>query len=219
MPFKETGTADDATVIDRWDHGVGWMAHPGETMRRASHALEVDGDVWVVDPVDVPDLDDVLDPMGEVVGVVCLLDRHQRDVDAVAQRYDVPVYLPRYVDRAFEAPVEYLDDRLPGTDVRVIRSVRIPFWHEAALFDGETLVVADALGTADYFVVDPEVVGVHPMLRPIPPTALGELSPSRILTGHGTGVFENATPALRDAIDHSRGRWPRAWWKAVRSMG
>lgn len=218
MPLKEHGRADRLTAIDRWDGGVGWLAHPGETMQRASHALAVDGDVWIVDPVDAPGVDDLVTDLGEVAGVVVLLDRHQRDADALAQRFDVPVYHPPYVDREFEAPVERLGVRLPGTDYRVIHSVDVPLWQEAALFDGETLVVADAVGTVEYFTVGPEQIGVHPMLRPVPPMALRDLTPSRILTGHGEGVFDDAETELARAIDGARNRLPQAWLSALRSL-
>ncbi|UWG48094.1 Metallo-beta-lactamase superfamily enzyme [Halanaeroarchaeum sp. HSR-CO] len=218
MPFKATGDPGDLTVVDEWDEGVGWMPHPEETMQRASHAIVVDGDVWVIDPVDAPGVDDLLTGLGEVVGVVVLLDRHQRDADAFAQRFDVPVYLPPYIDREFDAPVERLGVRLPETTVRVLHTVDLPFWQEGALFDGETLIVADALGTVEYFVVRPERIGVHPMLRPVPPTTLRDLTPARILTGHGEGVFEDAECALARAIDGSRNRLPQAWLKSLRSL-
>jgi hypothetical protein len=52
MPIKETGDGTDLQEIDRWEHGVGWLAYPGEQMQRASHAIEVDGEVWIVDPVE-----------------------------------------------------------------------------------------------------------------------------------------------------------------------
>ncbi|MGM0399445.1 MAG: hypothetical protein ACQEQY_10705, partial [Halobacteriota archaeon] len=185
MPFKATGESDDLSVVDEWENGVGWLAHPEETMQRASHAIAVDGDVWIVDPVDAPGVDGLITDLGDVVGVVVLLDRHQRDADAFAQRFDVPVYLPPYIDREFDAPVERLGVRLPETTVRVLHTVDLPFWQEAALFDGETLIVADALGTVEYFVVGPERIGVHPMLRPVPPTTLRDLTPARVLTGHG----------------------------------
>lgn len=218
MPFKATGEAGDLTVVDEWDGGLGWIAHPEETMQRASHALVVDGDVWVVDPVDSAGLDDLLSDLGTVVGVVVLLDRHQRDADAVARRFDVPVYHPSYVDREFDAAVERLGVRLPDTEFRVIHSVDVPLWQEAALFDGETLVVADALGTVEYFTVGPERIGVHPMIRPIPPMALRDLAPSRILVGHGEGLFDDAESGLARAIDGARNRLPQAWLKAVRSL-
>ncbi len=59
MAMKGSGDAD-LTVIDEFTDGVGWIAYPDETMERASHALSVDGDVWVLDPVDADGVDDLL---------------------------------------------------------------------------------------------------------------------------------------------------------------
>ena len=48
-------------MIGRWDGGVGWIAHPEERGRRASHAIRgEDGDVGVFDPLDAPGVDDLL---------------------------------------------------------------------------------------------------------------------------------------------------------------
>jgi len=70
MPMKG-GDSDEYREIDRWDRGVGWIAHPGETMQRASHALVGDdGGLWVIDPVDAPDVDGLLSEFGDVAGVV-----------------------------------------------------------------------------------------------------------------------------------------------------
>ncbi|MFB6132370.1 MAG: hypothetical protein ABEJ44_03060 [Halanaeroarchaeum sp.] len=218
MPLKATDEPGEPRIVDQWDEGFGWMAHPEETMERTGHAVATDAGVWIVDPVDAPGIDELIDEVGSVVGVVVLLDRHQRDADEVARRYDVPVYLPGYVDREFDAPVERVGVRLPDTDVRIIHSVDLPFWQEGALYDGETLVVADALGTTGYFAVGREKIGVHPLLRPLPPTALRDLTPSRILSGHGAGVFEDAECELVGAIEGARRRWPRAWLNGLRSL-
>ncbi|MFB6133597.1 MAG: hypothetical protein ABEJ55_01235 [Halanaeroarchaeum sp.] len=218
MPFKSRSDATEYAVVDRWEGGLGWIAHPEETMQRTSHAIRAEDRVWLVDPVDVPDLNDVVADLGTVTGVVVLLDRHQRDAGAVARRFDVPVYLPPYVDREVDAPVERLGVRLPDTQFRIVHSVDLPFWQEASLFDGETLVVADALGTVEYFTTGPERVGVHPLLRPIPPVTFRDFTPARILTGHGTGVFEDAECALARAIDGARTRWPSAWLGALGSL-
>ena len=78
MGMKGSGTAD-LTPVDRFDGGVGWLAYPEETMQRASHAIESDGQLWVVDPVDADGVDDLIAEYGEVGGVVVLLDRHERD--------------------------------------------------------------------------------------------------------------------------------------------
>lgn len=224
MPLKQSGRATDVRAVDRFDGGVGWIAHPDEAMQRASHALAVpseDGDeddVWVVDPVDGDGVDDLLDDLGTVTGVVVLMDRHSRDATALADRHDVPIYVPSYVDPEIDAPTQPLGDTLPGTDFRVVRTVDWPIWDEAALYDGETLVVGDLVGTVDYFLAGGERVGVHPMLRISPPKALRQFTPERILTGHGEGVMSDGARALEAAVDGARRRAPKVWLKGVTSF-
>ncbi|WP_435066822.1 hypothetical protein [Haloplanus sp. C73] len=211
--------------IDRWDGGVGWIAYPDERMQRASHALATDDGVWVVDPVDAPGVDDLLDDLGEVAGVVLCLDRHKRDAAALATRHDVPVSLPRWmggVAPELDAPVERVGTELgnSGYEILRVRDGSLPPWQEAALYGpDDTLLVAEAVGTASFFRAGDERLGVHPMLRPVPPRdELGDLTPDRILVGHGEGIFEDATPALRDALDGARRRLPAAYAKMVREM-
>lgn len=214
----------DLQEAQRWDGGVSWLAHPDETMQRASHALAVDGAVWVVDPVDAPGLDDLLAEFGDVAGVVVGLDRHQRDAGAVATRHDVPVYVPEWmtgVAEAVDAPVEHFGPELADTGIRAItvRNSAVPPWQEVALYReaDETLVVPEALGTAPYYLVGDERLGVHPMLRLFPPKrTLGGFTPDRILTGHGAGVPADATTALRDALAGSRSRTPALYLKTMR---
>lgn len=210
-------------TIDRYDHGVGWIAHPGETMKRASHLLAVDDDVWVVDPVDVDGLDDLLAAFGTVRGVVLALDRHRRDCAAVANRHDVPVYIPAFFDGVaadLSAPVERIDDELASTAIECRPVTDNRFWQEAMLYDRErgTLLVPEAVGTASYFRTASERLGVHPMLRLKPPSALRGLEPDRILLGHGAGVHSDAPTALADALDGSLRRTPALVGKTVRSL-
>jgi len=236
--MKATGRAADFEQIDRFDDGVGWIAHPEEKMRRASHALRVpagkaateqasgeaassddgDGDVWVVDPVDADGVDELFEEYGDVAGVVVLMDRHSRDAAAVAERHDVPIHVPSFVDPGVDARTLPLTNELAGTGFEVIRVVNVPGWSEAALYDGETLVVGDALGTADYFTAGEERVGVHPMLRVKPPEDLMGLRPERVLVGHGEGVMFDATDALRYALDGARRRAPKAWLNGFKSV-
>ncbi|MFC7045586.1 hypothetical protein ACFQH6_09375 [Halobacteriaceae archaeon GCM10025711] len=216
MPFKERAPAAEYRVIDRWEDGVGWIAHPDETMQRASHAVAVDGDVWVFDPVDAPDLDDLLAELGDVKGVVVTMDRHSRDAAAVATRHHARVHLPSFVRVSVDAPVERVGAKLGDTDFRTVKVLNWPWWQEAAFFDGETLVVGDALGNASYFTAGDERLGVHPMLRLLPPAALRGLAPDRILVGHGTGVLEDATPALDAALRNARRGLPEAWLTGLR---
>jgi hypothetical protein len=220
--MKASGRADP-DVIDDFDGGVSWIAYPEEAMQRASHAL-VDGeDVWVVDPVDFDGLDELLDDHGTVRGVVLLLDRHMRDADEVARRHEVPVYVPDWMDGVesdLSAPVERLHRDLPDSEYGVHRVVDNALWQEAALYgeDSRTLVVAESVGTADFFLAGDERLGVHPARRLTPPNRLERLSPDRLLVGHGAGVFDGASEALADALDGSRRRAPWLYAKAAREF-
>lgn len=225
MPMKAEGEPD-LQEAQRWEGGVSWLAYPEEGMQRASHALAVDDAVWVVDPVDAPDLDDLLAAFGDVAGVVVGLDRHTRDAAAIATRHDVPVYLPDWmsgVEEDLDAPVERFGRELADTGIRAItvRDAALPPWQESALYresDG-TLIVPEALGTAPYYVVGDERLGVHPMLRLFPPRdAFGSLAPERILTGHGKGIAEDATDVLDDALEGARRRTPRLYLKTIRML-
>src|SRR5438270_11453359 len=106
-------------------------------MRRTSHALPVAGRVWLIDPVDDPELEERVRALGEPAGVLQLLDRHNRGCAAWSRRLGVPHL------RAWE-------DDVPFT-VLAVRDNR--WWKEVALFDpgSRTLVVADALGNVGYF--------------------------------------------------------------------
>lgn len=207
--------------IDRWDGGVGWLAHPDETLQRASHALAVDGEVWVVDPVDAPGLDDLLADLGEVAGVVLGLDRHKRDAAALATRHGVSVCLPRPladVADALDAPTTIVGDELADTGYRTHTLVDNRLWTEVALHHPEdgTLLVPEAVGTAPHYVVPGERLGVHPALRLRPPRrVLAGYQPERVLVGHGRGVHDDAAGALADALRAARRNAPRLYWKAL----
>lgn len=225
------GDEPDLHEIDRYDGGVGWIAYPDETMERASHAFAVANeetggdDVWVVDPVDAPGVDDLLDELGTVAGVVVGLDRHVRDSGEVAARHDVPVYVPEWMTGVAEeldpdVEVERFGSRLADTGFEAIeiRDSSLPPWQEVGLFDGETLIVPESLGNASYFRGDRERLGVHPMLRLTPPTgALSGLDPERVLVGHGVGVHERAAVALEDALSDSRSKAPGLYAKTLKS--
>ncbi len=210
--------------IDRFDGGVGWLAYPDERMERASHALVEDGGVWLVDPVKARGLDDLLSDLGTVRGVVVLLDRHLRDAAALAREYGVAVHRPSWmssVDDDLDAPVDDLEDTLDETGYGVHKLLdRPPVWREAYLYNEETgtLVVPEALGTSTYFRTGVERIGVHPMLRPFPPTDLLDLDVERVLVGHGEGVHDDATRAVRDAVRNSRRRTPALYLKTLREF-
>ncbi|QLG64100.1 hypothetical protein HUG12_17485 [Halorarum salinum] len=215
----------DLTAVDRFDGGVGWLAHPEESMRRASHALSVEGDVWVLDPVDAPGVDDLLaDLDGEVAGTVVCLDRHRRDAVAVATRHDVPVYVPDWmtgVAADLDAPVRRFGRELGGLEAFRVRDASFPPWQEVGLVDERsgTLYVPEAVGTSPYFLARGERLGVHPMLRLTPPRAtLGGRSPDRVLVGHGVGVHEGATGALETALRGARTNAPGLYLRTLRSL-
>ncbi|MFB6078500.1 MAG: hypothetical protein ABEJ80_05935 [Halarchaeum sp.] len=217
MPMRGDDT-DGYEEADRFDGGTTWLAHPDEAMQRASHVLATDAGVFLVDPVDAPGLDELVGEFGDVAGVVLLLDRHERDAATVARRHDVPVYRPSFISRDIDAPTESFRGTLPGTDYRLLRVLDAPGWHEGALFDGETLVVAEAVGTAGFFCAPDERLGVHPMLRLTPPSALRGLRPERVLVGHGRGVDDAAADALRYALEHSRRNAPGVFLRGLRSL-
>ena len=188
-----------ARFCDELPFGFGWIAATPGYMQRASHALVDEGRVWLVDPVDVEELDERIRAVGEPVGVIQLLNRHGRDCAALAERYGIPLH------------------RLPfsgviGSPFDVRRSVDLPRWREAALWwpARRTLIVADALGTASYFLASGEHLAVHPLLRLVPPRSLAGLEPEHVLCGHGEGVHGvEATAALVGALATSRRGIPR----------
>ena len=165
-------------------------------MRRASHAIGVDGRVWLVDVLDHPQLEEWIADLGEPAGVVQLLDRHNRDCRSVAERLGVPHHVvPR---------------RLPGTPFDLRPVVRFRWWREVALWwpERRLLLVADAIGTVPYFRAGAEPAGVHPFLRPWPPRSLRGLVPDHLLVGHGEGIHHHPA-ALEDALRTARRRIPR----------
>ncbi|WP_331233133.1 hypothetical protein [Natronorarus salvus] len=222
MTLKGNGRASESRTVNRFDGGASWIAFPDEEMQRASHALVTETGVFVVDPVDTTELDDLLAELGEVAGVVVLLDRHTRDAAAVARRHDVSVYLPselRGVAGELDAPIETFSGTLPGTDFQTVPVVDTPVWHEVALWNAseKTLVVPESVGTSEYFLAPDERLGVHPARRVLPPrSALGDLDPERVLVGHGEGVMSGGASALADALSGSRRRAPALYARTAR---
>ena len=228
MSMNGPGAAEEWREIDRFEGGVGWIAHPDERMQRASHALAVPGngdedDVWVVDPVDVPGLDSLLATLGTVRGVVLLLDRHSRDAAEIASRHDVSVWLPGFFDGVagdLDASVERFRHDLGDSGFAVHEVIDSRLWQEALLFDRNRgiLVVPEAVGTGEYFLVGEERLGVHPMLRLKPPSSLTRLDPDHVLVGHGEGVHDDAAAALDDAVRGAQARTPALVAKSVRGL-
>ena len=214
MPAKATAEPTDPAVVDQWDGGVGWIAHPEETMERASHALSTDEGVWLVDPLEAPGVADLLGDLGEVAGMILLSNYHLRDADIFAERYDVPVTLPASMtglEDRLDASVSRLEVGTAVGGYELFKVARSPWWQEYGLDDGETLVVGESVGTADYLRAGEEALGVMLLRRLTPPrAALAGRDPDRVLTGHGPGLHENAGEALEDTLSSARRRLPRA---------
>jgi hypothetical protein len=181
-------------IVDEIANATGWIEE--QPSARTSHALELEGRVWLFDVVDWPDLDARVRELGEPAGVVQLLDRHRRDCAAVAQRLGVPhLVVPR---------------QLPGTPFELRPVVRFRWWREVALWweERRLLLVADAIGTIPFFCAGEEPAGVHPFLRPWPPRSLRGLEPDHLLVGHGEGIHHHPA-ALESALRTARRRIPR----------
>ena len=192
-------------LVDEWEGGFGWSQD--EFMRRTSHALLVDGRVWLTDPVDDPELEERVRALGEPAGVLQLLDRHERGCAAWAARLAVPHL------RAWES--------LGGAPFEALRVRSSRWWREVALWEpnGRTLVCADALGTVGYFCAPGEAIGLHPLVRPLPPRQLGRVAPQRIVCGHGAGLHEDASAALQEALRTARRRLPAVVLRIVKRRG
>lgn len=180
---------------DRGEHGFGWLAE--EAMTRTSHALVASGKVWLVDPMDWSDAIERARALGEPAAVLQLLDRHERDCAALAERLAVPHLV---------AP-----DTVPESPFECVPIMRRRRWQERALWwpERKTLAVADVLGTNAFYTAGKAPVGVHLFLRLTPPRALGTYEPEHLLAGHGEGLHGLATAdAVRRALAESRRRLP-----------
>ncbi len=187
-----------------------WIADPGEAIQRASAAIVVDGEWLVVDPVDAPGLDEALHACGPVVGVATLLDRHQRDAGAIAERLGVPRLTPRTLGG-------------PGIVIAGIEErpvVSHSYWKEALLWlpDRKLLVCVETLGTGSFYLArQGDRLGLHPLSRLLRvQKAFAGLEPTAIAVGHGRPVVVAAGPALAAAVQHPVRDLPRGWLRAAR---
>lgn len=217
MEVKADGPGTDPEFYSH-EGGLSWIAHPTEGMQRASHALSTDAGVWLVDPVDTDGLDDRIAQVGDVTGVVVLLNRHERDSARIARRHDVSISRPPGITREFDAPVEEVTTGLAGSAYECLSVKDWPGWREVGLWDGDTLVVPESLGTNAFCRVGDEAVGLNPFARLAPPKHLRTHDPTRVLVGHGPPVLDDAGHAMRDALRHARSRLPRAWLGAIREL-
>ena len=196
----------DVSVNRELPFAITWTV-VDEPMERSSHALAADGRVWLIDPVtDEPALA-AAQELGEIAGVIQLLDRHDRDCAELASRYGVEhLRLPEAIDDAPFEPFEV---------------VSVPGWRELGLWwpEHSLLVVAEAVGTCAYFAIGDQPLGVHGFLRMLPPAGpLRRHAPERLLVGHGPPLHADATQALEQALDRSRRDAPRAAIEMVRSF-
>lgn len=194
----------DNAVLHEHQLGVTWTIE--ESMARSSHALNNAGDVWLIDPVDNDVAIERAQNLGEVVGVIQLLDRHRRDCASLADRFDVPLHVN--AETIGDSPFE------------VVPVVGARKWKETALWweEKRALIVSEAVGTGKMFTGGHDA-GVHLMLRLKPPRKrLGTYEPKHLLVGHGPPIHgAQATAALQGALERSRRNLPRALAGAFRN--
>ena len=171
---------------ERGPLGFSWISE--ERATRTSHALAVDGKMWVVDALDWPEAIERARRLGEPAGVIQLLDRHNRDCAALAERLEVPHVL--------------VPDEVAGSPFAFVRVKRSKRWQESALWwpAERTLLVAEALGTNRFFTGGNAPLGVHILLRLAPPRMLAGFEPEHLLVGHGEGL---SGPGTERAIDQA----------------
>lgn len=170
--------------------GLTWVAD--DALQRAAHALVDDGRVWLVDPFEDEAALARVASLGEVTGVLQLFVAHERDGQALADRFGAPF---------FSLPAD-----VPDASFDVV-SLDLLVWKERALWWPERrgLVVAESIGTAAHYAVGHGPAGVHMFRRALPPTQLKALAPEHLLVGHGPPVHgPDASTALHEALHRSR---------------
>lgn len=229
MVMYDRSTSDEARIVAESDRFVSWLAHPDERGKRASHALRTDEGVWLVDPLDAPNVDDAIDGLGDVAGIAVLSAYHARDAGVLARRYDVAVHVPEWMNRVEErvdGPVERYTDAPGGPDAgfRTYSCRPFPGWQEVFLYHepSRTLFSPDSLGTCEQNCIGEERLGLVTVRRLQPPDQLRGLEPDRVLVGHGEPVTADATAALETALDGGPRTFPKAFLKhgpeSVRSV-
>lgn len=213
MVMYDRSPSDTIRVVDWWDNGVGWLAHPDEEGDRVSHALVGNDGVWVFDPLDAPGVDDLLADLGEVVGIVVCSNTHSRDAAVFADRYGLPVHVPNWLESAqqkVDTPIIEFDRKLGESGFVFERVDPMPMWTEAVGYreSDRTLYVPDILLTTPSATVGDERLAVSLFFRPFPPrTSFEGFTPDRIIVGHGEGIFEGAEQALTQAFTTARPRF------------
>jgi hypothetical protein len=190
-------------TVDESELGLAWVLD--EPMQRACQALLADGKVWFVDPIEVDDIVDRGAALGEPTGVLQLLDRHNRDCAAVAERLGIP---------HLKVP-----DEVPGSPFEAIKALRVPGWKETALWwpEPRALVVAEIVGTHPITNAGTGAAGIHPMLRALPPKSVRGYDALHLFPGHGTPLHENAAAEIERAYSRSRRDIPNAVVSVIKS--
>lgn len=186
--------------IEVEEHPLGLTWVVAESMERAFHALVDDGRVWLVDPLDGPEIEDAV-ALGEPAGVLQLLDRHNRDCAEIAARLGVP---------HLKVP-----DAVPDSPFEAIAAVRLPGWKETALWwpARKALIVAEVLAANPMHTGGEQPVGIHLFLRAWPPGSLRGYQPEHLLLGHGKSVHgTTAADAVETAYARTRRDLPRVLW-------
>ena len=182
--------------VDEHPFGISWVID--EPAARASHALKVDGRVYIIDPVEHPAALERIEVLGPVAAVVQLLDRHNRDCAAIAEKLGV---------------AHLRDARaIPNTPLQAIRVV-----DTAALARGRAVVAAPrrprrARGARDLVDLDRGPRRRRPAPDPPPAAAEGaaRYRPAYLLTGHGPPVEgPDARDGVEWAYDRAREDIPR----------
>jgi hypothetical protein len=188
---------------------VAWLLGAADPAQRASSAIVVDAGTLVVDPVDGDGLDALLSGLPPVIGVVTLLDRHQRDAAVVAERMGAPRLTPVALGGSGVA--------VDGVEERSV--FERPRWREALLWlpDRRLLVSAETLGTASFDLArNGDLLGMHPFARLQPPRAAFDgLDPEVIAVGHGPPLDHDATESLRNVLRRARWQLPQSWLRMV----
>lgn len=205
-------------LIDRFDGGVGWLAHPDKAGRRASHAiLGEESDVWLFDPLDASGIDAEIRTLGNAAGIVVCSAYHARDAAAFSRRFDVPVFVPTWLDRIpaqlpGDVPIETVDDEIETSGFRVRKRVHSPAGLKESRTDGRTRRCTSPICWERHSRISRAANGSPSLLvRPVPPTdVFAGLAPERILVGHGHGISNDAANALADALKQARRGFPRA---------
>ena len=100
--------------------------------------------------------------------------------------------------------------------------MRFPGWKETALWwpEHEALIVAEVVGANELYTGGRGAVGMHPMLRALPPRGLRSYSPRHLLMGHGAGRARRGRDAGAAAgARRARGATSRACSAKLPSLG